>query len=198
MRVRVAPNGTTADAESDLSTTTMTDEVVEAARVDGVWLPMEVFGTVSDTSRPRLKHSQTWVVLDVSLAEPPAKVFDVEFPVGSTVIDKVHQVAYDIVDDGVVRPSDFALSGNVATSPPDLVRKSLEVFPPYEGFVLKTLLPAEQPAQAVAAATPAATDGGLGDVLWLGLLIGGGAVVLVLFVIAVRGSARFSGGKGAA
>ena len=132
---------------------------------------------------------------DVGLEPVAPDEFEVDFPVGTTVIDQTTQVAYDIVGEGVIQPVIFLPSSEngPATSPPELVRSSLVAFPPYKGFVLQTLLPAEQRA-VMTKAMPAEPTGGSNTLLFA-LVVGGGLVLVVLVVMAIRLSTRFSGNK---
>ena len=169
--------------------------VVRAEPVDGVWVPLEVRLDTTDTEHPNRVQGQVWVAQSFARTEPDPKDFLIDFPTGCTVLDYTNEVAYDIVKPGVIRPARFLASSDsgITTSPPALVRRSLEQFPPYEGFVLKTLLPTEQ-----AAATPAAPlvrPAGGGNGLLLVLIAGGGLVLAVFVFMAIRSSTRFSGNK---
>ena len=171
------------------------DEAVKVEMIDGTWIPTEVLGVATHSLYPDRISNQRWVVQDVSLAPPPDEKFTVNFPPGTSVVDMVHHISYDIVEAGVIRPTDFVYASGTepVSSPPELVRQSLEEYPPYDGFELKTLLPAEVPAaQAITAPT---ASGGTGKMAWIVLAVIGGTVLTIAVVAALRSSNRFSGEK---
>ena len=190
--ISTSPDDLAPGQEQKLKTIVNLDESIDPKQVDGVWAPVEVLASHEESGRSDVVLNQRWVVQDMSLEPPAVEQFDVTFPVGTVVLDQVNQVAYEIVEDGVVRPSDFLPASDTepVSSPPVLVRQSLKTFPPYPGFELKELLPAETPLAT--AGVPAAAGSGSNGTLWLIILVGGGAVLVVLVVVAVHSSARFS------
>ncbi len=156
-------------------------EVLEARVIDGVWVPVETKKFVIESKvRPGVIADEVYAIKRLRLLPPTEEELTVDFPVGTTVVDMVHQVAYEIVAEGVVRPLEFMPQPDapVVQTPEPLLRAALAEDAPYAGFVLRDILPPEE-----AAATTGVSDWKLPSLL--SLLIGCAVALALVGGVAV-------------
>jgi hypothetical protein len=175
-------------------------DVVAAGEIDGFWMPLKIVLRFCIQADAAGRGTEEYQLSNVRLGKVSDADFRVGFPVDSTVVDYVGQVAYKVLDKQSVQPVYFA--GADGREPIlaslGLLRQAIARNPPFAGFDLRRILPAAAPATKPAETSPnvralaVPADAPPRSSEWL-YWTGGGVLIAFGIAVAAHGARRNRG-----